>query len=117
MEKETGDSINEVDKITQDTKPLKKHNKVAVIGGTICAVCALGTFYYFKVYDGGFHVSQSVDTYELSSEQRKIGIKYHAMSLLSYDIFKHRYTELQQLYESLNLKTNKKLVNKLNEER
>lgn len=53
----------------------------------------------------------------LNNEQRKIGIKYHAMSLLSYDIFKHRYTELQQLYESLNLKTNKKLVNKLNEER
>lgn len=87
MEKETGDSINEVDKITQDTKPLKKHNKVAVIGGTICAVCALGTFYYFKVYDGGFHVSQSVDTYELGSEQDILNsLKYDERKIVDVSI-------------------------------
>lgn len=54
---------------------------------------------------------------ELTIEQRKIGMKYHIMSLLSQDIIDKRYTELQQLYEALRFKDNKKLVEKLSEER
>ena len=54
---------------------------------------------------------------KLNAEQRKIGIKYNAMQLLSLDIQKKRYTELQQVYEALNLRNNDKLVNKLEEER
>lgn len=54
---------------------------------------------------------------ELTDEQRKIGIKYNIMQLLSTDIRNKRYNELQKIYESLNLRNNDKLVNKLNEER
>lgn len=54
---------------------------------------------------------------KLTLEQRKIGIKYNMMIALATDIYHQRYTELQQLYEALNLKTNDKLVKKLNEER
>lgn len=54
---------------------------------------------------------------ELTEEQRKIGIKYNIMTLISLDIHNKRYTELQQMYEMLNLRTNDKLVNKLNEDR
>ena len=54
---------------------------------------------------------------KLSIEQRKIGMKYCILSTLSWDIFDKRYVELQQLYESLNLKNNKKLVDKLYEVR
>ena len=87
MEKETGEGINEVDKITQDTKTLKKHNKVAIIGGTICIVCALGVFYYLKIYDGGFPVSQSVDTYELGSEQDILdSLKYNERKIIDVSI-------------------------------
>ena len=54
---------------------------------------------------------------KLTLEQRKIGIKYNMMIALATDIYHQRYAELQQLYEALNLKTNDKLVKKLNEER
>ncbi len=54
---------------------------------------------------------------KLTDEQRKIGIKYNIMQLLSIDIRNNRYNELQKIYESLNLRNNDKLVNKLSEER
>ena len=54
---------------------------------------------------------------KLTDEQRKIGIKYNLMQLLSTDIRNKRYNELQKIYESLNLKSNDKLVAKLSEER
>lgn len=54
---------------------------------------------------------------KLSTEQRKIGMKYCILSTLSWDIFDKRYVELQQLYEALNFKNNKKLVDKLSETR
>ena len=38
---------------------------------------------------------------ELTEEQRKIGIKYNIMTLISLDIHNKRYTELQQMYEML----------------
>lgn len=53
----------------------------------------------------------------LTTEQRKVGMKYHIMSILSQDIMHNRYTELQQLYESLGLRDNKKIVEKLSTER
>lgn len=53
----------------------------------------------------------------LKEEQRKIGIKYNVMQLLSIDIRNKRYSELQKIYESLNLRSNDKLVNKMGEER
>lgn len=54
---------------------------------------------------------------KLNEEQRKIGIKYNIMQLLSTDIRNKRYNELQKIYESLNLRNNDKLVAKLSEER
>lgn len=54
---------------------------------------------------------------KLTDEQRKIGIKYSIMQLLSTDIRNKRYNELQKIYESLNLRNNDKLVTKLSEER
>ena len=54
---------------------------------------------------------------KLTDEQRKIGIKYNIMQLLSTDIRNKRYNELQKIYESLNLRNNDKLVAKLSEER
>lgn len=54
---------------------------------------------------------------KLTDEQRKIGIKYNIMQLLSTDIRNKRYNELQKIYESLNLRNNDKLVEKLSEER
>lgn len=54
---------------------------------------------------------------KLTAEQRKIGIKYNIMAIVTSDIHNKRYKELQQLYESLNLRTNNKLVDKLSEER
>lgn len=54
---------------------------------------------------------------KLNIEQRKIGIKYNVMQLLSLDVKNKRYIELQQIYEALNLRSNNNLVNKLNEER
>ena len=54
---------------------------------------------------------------KLNDEQRKIGIKYNIMQLLSTDIRNKRYNELQKIYESLNLRNNDKLVAKLSEER
>lgn len=54
---------------------------------------------------------------KLNAEQRKLGIKYSIMQLLSIDIQNKRYNELQQIYEALNLRNNDKLVSKLNEER
>lgn len=53
----------------------------------------------------------------LSEEQRKNGAKYRALNLLMRDIYNDRYNELQQLYEALNLKNNKELLEKLDEER
>lgn len=53
----------------------------------------------------------------LNEKQRKVGMKYNALQLFSSDIKNGRYTELQQVYESLNLRGNEKLVNKLSEER
>lgn len=53
----------------------------------------------------------------LNEKQRKVGMKYNALQLLSSDIRNGRYNELQQVYESLNLRGNEKLVNKLSEER
>lgn len=54
---------------------------------------------------------------KLNEEQRKIGIKYNSMQLLSTDICNERYDELQKIYETLNLRSNDKLVNKLDVER
>lgn len=54
---------------------------------------------------------------KLTDEQRKIGIKYNIIQLLSTDIRNKRYNELQKIYESLNLRNNDKLVAKLSEER
>ena len=54
---------------------------------------------------------------KLSEEQRKIGIKYNIMQLLTVDIHNERYNELQKIYESLNLRSNTLLVNKLLVER
>lgn len=45
---------------------------------------------------------------KLTDEQRKIGIKYNIMQLLSTDIRNKRYNELQKIYESLNLRNNDK---------
>lgn len=53
----------------------------------------------------------------LTKEQRKIGIKYNIMMVLTTDIHNKRYDELQQLYEALNLRTNEKLLCKLDEKR
>lgn len=53
----------------------------------------------------------------LSEEQKKKGAKFHALSLLTLDIFNNRFSELQQLYESLNLKDNQKILDKLDEDR
>lgn len=54
---------------------------------------------------------------KLNEEQRKIGIKYNVMQLLMTDIHNKRYSELQKIYEALNLRSNNQLVNKLLEER
>lgn len=54
---------------------------------------------------------------KLTPDQRKIGMKYAIMSLLFIDIHNKRYDELQQIYETLNLKNNDRLVQKLDEER
>ena len=54
---------------------------------------------------------------KLTPDQRKIGMKYAIMSLLFIDIHNKRYDELQQIYETLNLKNNDRLVQKLGEER
>jgi len=54
---------------------------------------------------------------KLNEEQRKIGIKYNVMQLLMTDIHNKRYSELQKIYEALNLRNNDQLVNKLLEER
>ena len=53
----------------------------------------------------------------LSEEQKKKGAKFHALSLLTLDIFNNRFSELQQLYEALNLKDNQKILDKLDEDR
>lgn len=54
---------------------------------------------------------------KLNNEQKKIGIKYSIMQMLTIDVFNGRYNELQKMYEALNLKNNDKLVKKLAEER
>ena len=54
---------------------------------------------------------------KLNEEQRKIGIKYNVMMLLMIDIHDKRYSELQKIYEALNLRNNNQLVNKLLQER
>lgn len=48
---------------------------------------------------------------KLTDEQRKIGIKYNIMQLLSIDIRNNRYNELQKIYESLNLTRELKVLN------
>ena len=53
----------------------------------------------------------------LTKNDRMIGIKYNTMMVLMTDIHNRRYDELQQLYEALNLRTNEKLVSKLEEKR
>ena len=49
---------------------------------------------------------------ELTPEQRKQGRKYCILQLLSWDIDKARFDELQQLYETANI-DNQKIVHKL----
>lgn len=67
--------------------PQKKSNKGIIIGGAICAVCVVGAFYYFKIYDGGFPVTQAVDTYELGSEQDILdSLKYDERKIIDVSI-------------------------------
>lgn len=69
-----------------DVKP-KKSNKGIIIGGVICAICAVGVFYYFKIYDGGFPVSQAVAVYELGSEQDILdSLKYDERKIIDVSI-------------------------------
>lgn len=54
---------------------------------------------------------------KLSIEERKIGMKYHILTMLSDDIFDKRYIELEQIYDSLGYNDNIKLLDKLSEDR
>lgn len=69
-----------------NVKP-KKSNKGIIIGGVICAICAVGAFCYFKIYDGGFPVSQAVAVYELGSEQDILdSLKYDERKIIDVSI-------------------------------
>lgn len=65
----------------------KKNNKGIIIGGVICAVCIVGILYYFKIYDGGFPVTQVINTYELGSEQDILdSLKYDERKIVDVSI-------------------------------
>lgn len=53
----------------------------------------------------------------ISKSQKITGMKLYMMNILSDDIRRKRYDELQKLYESLHLRTNQRLVQKMYDER
>lgn len=66
----------------------KNDNKVKIIvGGAICAICTVLALCYFKIYDGGFPISQVLDTYELGSEQNLLdSLKYDESKIINVSI-------------------------------
>lgn len=92
MKKDTSEEIkdnqNEKMVVPAAEAPPKQSNKGIIIGaGVICAVCAVGAFYYFKIYDGGFPVTQTVNTYELGSEQDIFdSLKYDERKIIDVSI-------------------------------
>ena len=54
---------------------------------------------------------------KLTEEQKNNGMRYCVLRLISIDILHDRFIELQQMYEALNLKDNRKLIEKMHESR
>ncbi len=84
---EVKDSHNEENVTYAVEAPQKKSNKGIILGVAIGAVCVVGAFYYFKIYDGGFPITQAVDTYELGSEQDIMdSLKYDERKIIDVSI-------------------------------
>lgn len=67
-----------------DKKGLSKGIKVLI---AICVLMVIGVFYYFKIYDGGFSVTQIINTYELGSEQKLLdSLKYDERKIINVSI-------------------------------
>lgn len=83
----TKDNQNEITEKMNIQTSHKKPSRKLVVGSAICVACIVDAFYYFKIYDGGFPVTQAVDTYELGSEQDILdSLKYDERKIIDVSI-------------------------------